>query len=478
VGDRKAAIDFYNAAVAAVNDKSQASNLQTGYSLFVSSCYADPTYWQSFYQNGNNNGDMLNNHASVASYRRALECDCTQEERAKVMTNLGWKLHTVGETVEALHWSTKATELDPALAYAWLNLSMIHGTLGDTAYGVQCARNAYAIDPDDPIVEMALAFALLFDRQFAAGLKHFEIRFKYKLHAFLQYPYPKWSGEEGKTIFLVADQGLGDTLSYARFVEAVCKRSAYVHACIQPELMRVFQHAFVKIPNLNLMPSPCAFPSADYWTTFVSQPFALGLSDKEYLEAPGIELSIYGLPKTWKVPDRKLHIGISYGGSVLNDIDKHRSIPVTKFLDLYKVPGIQLYSLQVGERAKDVHDTGSAALIKDISPYIRDVCDTFSLMRDLDLIITIESGLGHMAGAMGKETIIPYSWLGRDYRAGTDGSNPIWYPKHTFVQQDSSRNWDPVFEKIIEMVREKVDGMGEKRVLVQRPVGRVGRSHG
>ena len=475
MGDRAAAIQLYNQAVTAANDKTQTSNLQSAYSLFVSACYADPTYWQAFYQNGNNNGDLHNDHAAVASFRRALECECSTADRAKVMTNLGWKLHSIGETQEALHWSTKATELDAGLAYAWLNLSMIHGTLYDTAYAVQCAKNAYAIAPDDPVVEMALAFAYLFDRQFAAGLKHFEIRFKYKLHTFLQYPYPKWSGEEDKTIFLVADQGLGDTLSYARFVAAVCKRSRYVHACIQPELMRVFQHAFVKIPNINLLPSPCPFPQADYWTTFVSQPFALGLSDAEYVAAKHIEVPIYSLPKTWRVPDRKLHIGIAWGGSPLNDIDKHRSIPVTKFLDLYKVPGIQLYSLQVGERAKELHDTGSAAMIRDLSPYIRDVCDTFSLMRELDLIVTIESALGHLAGAVDKETIIPYSYLGRDYRAGSDGGNPIWYKNHRFVQQGPDKQWDPVFDKIVEMLQEKIDGMGEKRVLVERPVHRLRR---
>ena len=475
MGDRAAAIKFYNHAVSASNDKSQTVNLQTAYSLFVSSCYADPTYWQSFYQNGNNNADMHNDYAAVASFRRALECECSVNERAKVMTNLGWKLHSIGETQEGLYWSTEATRLDASLAHAWLNLSMIHGTLFDTAYGLQCAKNAYAIEPDSPVVEMGLAFAYLFDRQFAAGLKHFEVRFKYKLHAFLQYPYPKWGGEEGKTIFLVADQGLGDTISYARFVEAVCKRSKYVHACIQPELMRVFQHAFLKITNLNLLPSPCAFPDADYWTTFVSQPFGLGLTDQEYVSALNIDVPIYSLPKTWKVPDRKLHIGISWGGSPLNDIDKHRSIPVTKFLDLYKVPGIQLYSLQVGDRAKELHDTGSAALIKDLSPYIRDVCDTFSLMRELDIIVSIESALGHLAGTVNKETIIPYSYLGRDYRAGATGSQPLWYKNHTFIQQGPDRQWDPVFEKVIALLQEKIDGMGEKRVLVERPVHRVRR---
>lgn len=455
MGDRPAAVQFYNQGVEVANNRPYAESLTTAYQLFVSACYADPTYGQANYQAGNIASDLNHLHASVACYRRALECEHTQEDKAKVLCNLGWRLHTIGQTQEAYEVSRQAVELDPHLAYAWLNLSLIHGMLEQPAQGAKCARKAFELSPDDPVVEMALAFALLFNREFVEGFKHFEIRFKYKLKAFLHYPYPRWEGQDDSTIFLVADQGLGDTLSFARFVEPACKKARYIHACVQPELMRTFQEAFAHIPNLNLIPSPSPFPQADYWTTFVSLPFALGLTDAKIRNAPEIKVPRYSLPTSWKVPDRKLHVGIAWRGSELNDINAHRSIPITQFLDLYNVPGIQLYSLQVDASKQQLHDQGCAAVIRDLSGYIRDVTDTVSLLQQLDLVITCESALGHICAAAGKECWIPYSYLGRDYRIGLDGSDRLWTPKHRIFRQANDQDWKPVFGAIVDALRDR-----------------------
>jgi len=186
------------------------------------------------------------------------------------------------------------------------------------------------------------------------------------------------------------------------------------------------------------------------------RPFALGLTDEQVASTPHISYPVYTLPKNWKVHDRKFHIGIAYAGSPLNEIDVHRNIPITQFLDLYRVPGIQLYSLQVGEKAKELHEAGCAALIRDVSPYIRDVVDTLSILQDLDLVITVESALGHIAGLAGKETWIPYSYCGRDYRLGLSGANPLWYGKHSTFNQGIDQQWGPVFERITEALARKL----------------------
>jgi hypothetical protein len=214
--------------------------------------------------------------------------------------------------------------------------------------------------------------------------------------------------------------------------------------------MRVFQHAFVGLPNLNLIPLPAHFPPADFWTTFVSLPFALGLTDADIRAAPGVDMPVFSLPKSWRVPDRKLHIGIAWAGSTANDINIHRSIPLVQFLDLHRVPGVQIYSLQADERAKDIGEQGLTTVIRDLKPYIRDVADTVSLMQHLDLVITIESALGHIAAAAGKECWIPYSYQGRDYRIGNTGTDMIWTPRHRVFRQGKGESWQPVFDRIVE----------------------------
>lgn len=462
MGDRRAAIDMFNKAVVNINDKNNPTHKQQAYSLFASACMVDPTWPLAFYTSGNNNGDLNHIHSAIACYRRALECNPDTKLKAQILTNLGWRLHCIGQFEEAMAYSHQATELSSLLndhdhASAWINLSCIYGILFQQEKAIEYARKAYAINGGNPECQMALAFALLFGRQFQEGFKHFEGRFKYKLKEFLQYPYPKWEGEPNRTVYLCLDQGLGDTLSFARFVELLCKRSKYVHARIQPELYRLFQHVFIHISNLNLIPSPCPFPVADAWTSFVSLPHALGLNDEEIRSAKQVAIPRYRINPTWKITDRKLHIGIAWHGSPLNDINKHRSIPIEFFLDLYKVPGIQLYSLQVGEKSKDMHEGAACApVMRDMTQHIRDVSDTISLIRELDLVICCESALGHIAAAADVECWVPYSFAGRDYRASSDGKDPIWTPKHTFFQQGRDCQWQPVFDRIVGALQEKV----------------------
>jgi hypothetical protein len=464
MGDRKTAEQFYNAGVTSAADRSKPEFLQHSFQMFCSAVYADPTFGTALYQAGNNGSDLGHLHAAIACWRRALECEMpdtgpqgdSEAARAKVLCNLGWRLESIGQTMEALEVSERAVKLDPNLAFAWLNLSIIQGRLGFTEKAVKSARLAYALDPTNSAVEMGLAFALLFNRNLAEGFKHFEARWAYKLHNFQKYPYPRWEGEPDKTIFLVSDQGLGDTLSMSRFLRMTCERARYVHACVHPELLKLLQYAMMDVKNLNLLPQPCNFPAADAWTTFVSLPFALGLTDDEIRDAPQFK---YDAPRTnakqWKVPDRKLHIGISWRGSALNEINEHRSIPVTQFLDLYKVPGVQLYSLQVDASKQQMFDTGCAPVIKDLSGYIRDVSDTLSLLKDLDMVITIESALGHIATLAGIETWVPYSWNGRDYRLGHAGNDQIW-SKYRVFPQGSDLQWQPVFNDIVKALHERV----------------------
>ena len=464
MADRETAVQFYNNAVSTLNDRSAPEYLQHAYQLFCSAMNADPTWATACYQCGNNASDIGHLHSAIACWRRALECEMpdtndsesSDASRAKVLTNLGWRLDTIGETEEALKFTQAAVKMDPNLAFAWCNLSIVQTRIGQTAEAVVSARKAHELAPKDATLEMALAFALLFNRNLKEGFKHFEARWAYRLKNFTKYPYPRWEGEGGKTLFLVSDQGLGDTLSMSRFLRMVCERAKYVHAAVHPELLRLLNYALLDVPNLNLLPQPCNFPAADAWTTFVSLPFALGLSDDEIRSQPQIEYKAARTPAhVWKVPDRKLHIGIAWRGSSLNETNEWRSVPIQEFLALYKVPGIQLYSLQVDAAKQQLTDAGCAPVIKDLSGYIRDVADTCAILQDLDLVISVDSALGHICVLARKECWIAYGHMARDYRIGIDGSDQVW-SKHKVFLQASDMRWGPVFEKMVEALKERV----------------------
>lgn len=456
MGDRETARAFIRQAEQTVADNSKPTYLQHGYQLFASACMADPTYAEAFYLFGNHNSDLRLTDAAIASWRRAIECGPAPDLRAKILTNLGWQLQARGDTEEAHDLSREAIRLDPTASRPWLNLSLIRRDQRNVLGMVEAAEKAFALEPTDIHNEIALAFAYLFAGRYAEGFRHFEKRFEWRLHNFTQYPYERWKGETGKTVFLVADQGLGDTLAFSRFVPEVCGRSRYVHLSVQPGLLRLFSHAFVDIPNLNIMPMGQPFPAADAWTTFVSLPHALGLSDEQIRTAPHIKVEPFGKSRQWLVPDRTLHVAIQWSGSPLNDIDQHRNVPLHFFSRLHEVPGIQLYAFQLDERADELAKSGYAGLVRDMKPYISDVMDTLSFLRDIDLVVCCESALAHIAALAGKECWIPYSYLGRDYRAGVDGSKKLWTPNHTFFPQGTDRNWAPVFDKIILALRERL----------------------
>jgi hypothetical protein len=464
VGNRSQAIQFYNTAFEATKNKSFTEWPTHAFGLLQSACLTDSTFGQAWADNGHSIGALNRLHSAIACYRRALNADLGTDEKLKVLTNLSWRCHQVGELEDAMAFAQQAIELDPTKPYPWVNLSNAHGAFGERLAAVQTAWKAYECDANDTAVQFNLAFALLFNGQYAEGFKWFESRFPERLQNYLTYPYPRWLGEPDQTVFLVADQGLGDTLSFSRFIPQAAGRAKFIHAMVQPALLRAFTETFCHLSNVNFTPISTSYPPADCWTTFVSLPFALQLTDEQIRAAPHPKLPVYGMPHTdWKVPDTKLHIGIAWAGSEKNDIDRWRSLPLTMFLDFYKVPGIQLYSLQVDERRKELVNYGSEALIRDLSPWISDVVDTVSILQHLDLVITCESALAHIAGAIGKEVWIPYSFHAHDYRLGHDGEAMLWYGKtHRLFKQGRDFRWQPVFDAVIEALREKVDAIGRE----------------
>lgn len=462
MGDRVSAIKFFNQAMTAAQDKTQPQNANLAYQLYSSAVIADPTMAEGWFQIGNANGDMKLTPAAIAAYRRAIECglgettgDFNPTRMAQTMCNLGHRLYHNGEFDEAERWTEEAIEMDRNIGYAWINSSLLASLRGESDAAIALAREGFRLT-NEPVAETVLAFALMHARQYAEGLRHFEARFPYKLQQFANYPYPKWQGEEGYTLFLCSEQGIGDALSFSRFIPAALKRCEFIHLMVQPELVLLFQAIFQGQQNLSINPLPHPFIPADYWSTIVSLPTALGLTDEEIINCPGLPAPPFKARTTWKSADAKLHVGVAWGGSPANDFDPIRSFDVTRLLEFYKVPGVQLYSLQVGDRAKDLHLAGCAALIRDLAPFITSVSDTTALIRELDLVITVESAVGHIAGFVGKECWIPYTYAAGDWRIGRDERGPIWYPNHRIFRQGRDQRWEPVFERITQALRAKV----------------------
>lgn len=440
-----------NTAIACYNDSIRLAptNPDLAYRLALSAVEIDPTLHQGWARLAEFLVQRNNLPAGCAALRRALEYDPTNP---KYLTNLGLHLHNSGQNHEALRVTLAALEQDPSLALAHCNLSLIMTRRGDHKRAVEEAEKAYHLDIGNPLIETGLAFAHLFAGNYAMGLRHFEARFAYKLPDFLNYPCPKWQGQDlrGQKLFIQAEQGIGDTLCYSRFF-AMIDPDCQIILAVQPELLRLFKSMFSFLAQVDIRPLPCSFPEADYWTTPTSLPVWLGIGDDVIMRAPWPRRGIGDIDDkpSWKIAGRKLHVGIAWAGSPSCDIEKWRGMPVENFLELTKVNGVQLYSLQVGPRSKDLRDRGCDGLIKDLSPYIRDVSDTLAIIDNLDLIITIETSLGWMAALAHKECWVACSYNGQDYRFPYNRPGRVlWGDKHMVFRQGSQGRWDTVMRDI------------------------------
>lgn len=465
MGDRKSAILQFNQAAQPSDLARQGKgDWQLPYQLYSSACMNDDTMSLAWHQLGATLDDMQFSAAALAAHRRAVELppgniagDMNVKDRAKSFVQIAYRLYILGRIEEASDVIDQAIKMNDRIPQAYCVRSLVLSMQGEHLLACENARHGLELDPTNATIETALGLALLFRGDLAEGLKHFEARYRYKLKHFLTFPYPQWHGEPGKTVFLVADQGLGDTISYARFLPEAAKRCKFMYVGAQKEIVRLFKASFQHIPNIEVIPPMATgWPPCEVWTTFVSLPTALGLDDHQIKETRGIAIPQFTVPMSWKSPDRKYHIGVAWRGSALSDIDHHRSFAVENLLRLYEIPGVQLYSLQADSKNSELHSAGCAALIRDLSPFINDVADTTAILKHLDLVVTVESALGHIAGACGKRTIIPYSALGHDYRLGRNGENIIWYPSHSVVKQKRDEPWSLAFDRVVEKVRQEV----------------------
>lgn len=464
--ERAQAIQFADKSViATLGANGQPVDKQIGYQLASSSVDIDPTFAHGWYVVGNADSDLKLKAAAVAAYRRALQQpdgseigDMSPDLRAKTLCNMGHTLYHMGKHEEAMKATLQSLDIDEKMAYTWCNLSLVQSIMGKDEEAIESARRAVKLDPTTAMVEMALAFALLHGKQYAKGLKHMEARFPYKLTNFLSYPYPKWKGERSAELFLTSDQGMGDSIDFLRFVPQAAKRCKKIWLGSQPELMKLEQEMFKDIGNIEYLPLPQPFPPATHWAALMSLPMMLGLSDKEIIEAKFPAFDVPDMAGHWKNSHAKLHVGVAWSGALGNEIDHWRSTTPDQFMELTRVPNVQFYSLQVGDRRMEMHNAGGASHFRDLSCYISNVLDTLSVLKHLDMVICVDTALGHIAGLVDKPAWVLASFNGCCWRFSRHGDRSLWYDNHRIYRQGIDCNWQPVFDRIVADLDKLVNG--------------------
>lgn len=403
----------------------------------------DPSLPGPWYNLASDLADRGDRIAAVAALRRVLE---TKPDEPYTLNNLGWNLQILGRYGEAFEALTRAAEVAPDLPLVWSNLSLTHASLRHRFEAIDCARKAVALAPDDSQHHMALAFALMLDGKWSEGMREYGWRFQYKSPEYLRYPMPLWDGEPVETLFIPAEQGFGDSIQFSRFIPFAVKRAKRVVVGVQETLADLFRATF---PEVEVLAMPTPIPPADAFCPMLSLPVALAFNDVTLANTPPAPIAAV----TPRPVDARKRVAIVWAGSPEQENDHNRSSTVEDFLTLYETPGLQLYSVQVGDRARDCRKYDP--LIIDLSHRLRDFSDTAALLGTMDAVVTVCTAVAHLAGSIGVPTHVALPRHGPHFVWGypqpemtTTGETTPWYPSMRLYRQDKPGDWRTVLKRI------------------------------
>ena len=343
---------------------------------------------------------------------------------------------------------TQALFLQPNYAEAYVNLGFLCYMQQRPASMVEeCYRKAIAIAPDLAQAHLNLSHGLLRRGAFAAGWAEQEWRWRCK-----DFPAPKrnfaqpqWKGEpiQGARILLHAEQGFGDTIQFLRYVPMVAQRGARIILEVLPQLRSLVA---ITADGIQVISRGDPLPEFDWQCPLMSLPLAFG-TELQTIPAivPYLQADVEAPGWLRKERATDLHIGLVWAGGALNVIDRERSLKLEALSALWQVKGVSFYSLQRGPVSLEA-ECGPLQFAGS-EPQTGDFAATAAAISHLDLIVSVDTSVAHLAGALGKPVWILLS-ARSDWRWLTDRKDSPWYPSARLFRQKAEGDWGPVIASV------------------------------
>ena len=374
---------------------------------------------------------------AVATYRRALEL-----EPDNIITRLGLAVafNAAGAYKNSIEELDIIIERKPNYVPALVHKGSALAGLDRFDEAVELFHAAIKIDPHHPEAHFNLGLELLSNGKLAAGWDEYAWRLKTETFVKQLPPTtaPIWQGEDidGKSILLFPEQGMGDSIQFIRYVRLLSGRGANVHCCCLRPLFNLFQtiegaagvHEIGEdIPYVDYQISMMELPRL-LRTDLHNIPLADG-----YLKAPATDFSR---------PDR-LSVGIVWQGNPSHERDTLRSIDLRELAPFFDIEGVSFFSLQMGGAEAKISELNLQEHIKDMSGQLTDFAATAGIIAQLDLVISIDTSVAHVAGAIGQPVwmMLPTA---ADWRWGRAGDTTPWYNSMRLFRQQSRGDWSDV----------------------------------
>ena len=399
---------------------------------------------------------------AVHYYQRVLKI---APDSAETLYNLASLIAKGGRIDDAIRLLQKAVRIRPGHADSYNNLGLNLKALGKLEKAIRQFRRAIEIDPALAHVHLNLALALLLAGKFSEGWHEYDWRFEVEAYK-SDYRYRDrkiWDGKsfKGKCLLVHDDQGLGDTLQFVRYLPLVKKMGGTVILETRREIIPLL----TEFPGIDLLllrppenPSNVKF---DYYIPLLSIPGRMGT---QHDSIPANIPYLYGETEKndfWKEKMKKpgLKIGLVWAGNKSHINDRNRSCSLERFSWLQDISNISLFSLQ--KRVSPAEEIQLNKLgAENFGPQFKDFSDTAAVIENLDLVITVDTAVAHLAGAMGKTAwiLLPFD---PDWRWMTECADSPWYPTVMLFRQSRLGDWDGVMSTVCRALKERVLPFGD-----------------
>ena len=396
-----------------------------------------------------------------ALLRKAIELN---PDDASAHSNLGVALLESGRHREAKESILESLRIQPDAAGARSNLGAVFLQLGEVEEALRHVEQALRIQPDNIDAHWNRSLIWLTLGRFQEGWLEYEWRHMRPESHGRKLPRPLWDGSslEGRTILLHTEQGLGDTIQFCRYAELVTERGGEVLLACQSPLVELLS----KCSRIEtIIAKESGMIQFDLHAPLMSLP---GIFRGDEADIPRDVPYIFprdDLVDHWNraLPPRdKLRIGIAWQGNRKFAGDHYRSIPLHNFAPLAAIPGVRLISLQKGDGSEQYEELESEFDLyvpPDLDESSGAFMDTAAIMKNLDLVITSDTVIPHLAGAIGVETWMVLS-KSADWRWMLDRNDSPWYPTMKIFRQNILGDWHEVFEQVVAKIRQTVSRRG------------------
>ncbi|MBI3836381.1 MAG: glycosyltransferase family protein, partial [Planctomycetia bacterium] len=396
---------------------------------------------------------------AVASYQHAIRA---KPEYAPAYNNLGAVFKRQNKLREAVECYQRALEFRPNFAEVLNNLGNVFQLQGRNAEAIVCYEQTLRIEPNHAQAHYNRSRMLLAAGDFSAGWREYEWRLKCSDLDRQSFAEPRWNGEplEGRTLLVHAEQGLGDAIQFIRYVRLLTRCGGKIVVEVSKSLFPLLRQSAIP----GLVAKGTRLGQFDLQVPMMSLPLVCGTTLSTiparvpYLAADPQRVEYWREALSAKAG---LQVGIAWQGGTTYPGDRFRSIPLAQFEPLAR-EGIELISLQKGPGEEQLAELAGQFRVRELNnldeqhgPFV----DTAAVMQNLDLVITCDTAIAHLAGALGVSVWVALP-LSPDWRWLCEREDSPWYPTMRLFRQTTFDDWVSVFRRMADELRRKVDATG------------------